>query len=459
MPVGSDVIKTRYRTIISEIPHPGSLALIEELGSIEPRSMHGFGPVVWDHAEGFQVYDGFGNKWIDFTSSVVLTNAGHSNGRIGEMIRRQLSTHLWHAYCNPSQTRLDTLKALKGILPEYLDKILLLSTGSEAVECAIKLARMYGQTISKNKFRILSYYNSFHGRTMAAQSAGGFGDQQEWMVKKPEGFHHIPFPECWRCPWGKPRYDNCGHECWTRTLQQLKEQGIAEDEISAVVTETFQGPTVAFMPNDYVLAVRQWALEHRVLLIFDEIQAGFGRTGRWFGFEHYGIECDLVCLGKGISSSLPMSAVAGRAGIMDLPSHGHMSSTHSGNPLCCAATLGNIQAIKEQRLLENCASLGHVISDRLRRLWNSFPGRIASVNGKGLVWAICLVDPCTGALDVRLAEQITTRCMQLGLLMLQTGRGTLKIAPPLCINEEAVLEGIDVITQAMNECVKVSCDG
>lgn len=449
----SAAVETRYRRIVSDIPHPASSAFIEELASVEPRSMAGFSQIVWDRAEGFQVMDAHGNRWIDFTSAIILANAGHSHPHVGRSIREQLDSRLWHCYCNPSQIRYKTIRAILGILPAYLDKVFLLTTGSEAVEGALKLTRMHGLTIAPQKYQIVSYYGSFHGRTMGSQAAGGFLDQQEWMGVKPEGFPHLPYPECARCPWGKAEYDHCGSECWQRSVEQLRDQGVEEDSVAGVITETFQGPTVAFMPLDYVKALREWASAHQALLIFDEIQAGFGRTGKWFGFEHYGVEADLICTGKGMTSCLPMSAVAGRAAILDLPAHGGMSSTHTGNPLCCAATIANIETIQREGLVENAASLGKVARLSLERLRERFPGYVGAINGRGLAWGVYLTDPGTGQLDADLGDRVSTRCIELGLLMLQTNRGTLKIAPPLCISEHAFLEGIGVIEQALAESV------
>ena len=448
-------VETRYRRIVSVIPHPASRVVIDELCKFEPRSMSSFSPVVWDRAEGFQVWDAHGNKWLDFTSAIILTNAGHAHPKIGQAIRDQLDRHLFYHYCNPSEARLRTVKAIHGILPPYLDKIFLLSTGSEAVEAAIKLMRIHGQGIAPNKIHVLSYYGAFHGRTMAAQMAGGFAEQQEWMGEAPPGFHHIPFPDCAFCPWGKQEYQNCGEECLQRSLGQLSEQGVQDDLFAGIITETFPGPTVAFMPNDYVEALRQWASQHQALLVFDEVQAGFGRTGKWFGFEHYGIEADLICMGKGVTSSLPMSAVAGRAAIMDLPAHGEMSSTHTGNPLCGAATIANIEVIRDEGLVANAAALEPVVRETLVGLRRRFPGHLGTSNGRGLAWGVYVLDPASGGLNPDLATAVIKRCLQLGLMLLPTGeRGTLKISPPLCITRDALSEGIDVIEQALSECIR-----
>ena len=221
-----------------------------------------------------------------------------------------------------------------------------------------------------------------------------------------------------------------------------------------MITETFQGPTVAFMPPDYVQALAAWAAAHGALLVFDEIQAGFGRTGKWFGFEHYGVEPDMICAGKGMTSCLPMSAVIGRGAVLDLAEHGEMSSTHTGNPLCCAAAIANIEAIRDDGLLANAAALEPVARRAFERLRRRFPGRVGTINGRGLVWGVYLPDPVTGELDVTLGRRVTARCMELGLLMLQTGRGTLKIAPPLCITADAFLEGVSVIEEVLAECLE-----
>ena len=446
-------IHTRFRRITSSIPHPDSIAVMKRLEETEPRSMSGFSEILWDRAEGFQVYDAYGNQWIDFTSAIILANAGHAHPHIKSAVVKQLDAGLWHAYCNPTKARLAAVEKLKEILPKPLEKVFLLSTGSEAVECAIKLARMYGRRIDKGKLHIVSYLNAFHGRTMGAQTAGGYLDQQEWMGTPPPGFHHIPFPDCSSCPWGKNEYETCGAECVDRSISTLREKGVEERLIAGVFTETFQGPTVAFMPADYVRALRAWADRNGVLLVFDEVQAGFGRTGKWFGFEHFGVEADLICLGKGMTSSLPMSAVAGRREIMDIPAHGEMSSTHTGNPVSSAALVANIEVIQQENLLEHTGDLGRMMADRTRQLRSRCEPYVGNINGKGLAWGIYLTSPGKEELDKELAHRVTELCIQKGVLMFQTNRGTLKIAPPLCIPEDALLEGMGVLEESLLESV------
>jgi len=453
--VTQHTIHTKYRTILSPIPHPDSVPIIERLRRLEPRSMSEMPPLLWDRAEGFQVYDAFGNRWIDFTSAIILANAGHANPQIDLAIRRQLDARLFHSYCYPAEIRLRAMEALAAVLPPYLDKIFLLTTGSEASECAIKLARLHGRTIAPEKIHTISYLNSFHGRTMGAQTAGGLLDQHEWMGEVPPGFHHIPYPECPRCPWGKTRYDNCGAECLSRSLDSLAAGGLDLDLVAGVLSETFPGPTVAFMPLDYVRALREWTRERRALLIFDEIQAGFGRTGKWWGFLHYQVEPDLITLGKGMTGSLPMSAVVGRSDVLDIARPGNMSSTHTGNPLCSAALIANIEALRDGKLVENAADLEPVARDALLELRNRFARAIGPLHGRGLVWAFYLLNRETGDPDADLAKRVAVRCLETGLLLIETGRGTLKIAPPLCITREALLEGIACIGCALEKELSV----
>ena len=339
-----------------------------------------------------------------------------------------------------------------AISPESLEKVFLLTTGSEATECAIKLTRMHGRTLRPEKIGIVSFTNSFHGRTMGSQMIGGYPDQKEWIGHLDPDMHQIPFPFCFKCPWGKAGYEHCGEECFDKGMRSLSEQGIGPERIAGFVAESFQGPSVAFMPEDYAQAMRRWADAHQALVVFDEIQAGFGRSGKLFAYEHYGIDADLICCGKGITGSLPLSAVLGRARIMDIPDHGEMSSTHTGNPLCCAAALANLDVIEGEKLVERAAVLGRKLDARLNALRRKYPEPVGGIGGKGLAYAVYLVKPGTRELDVDMGDRVTELALQRGLFMLQTGRGTLKIAPPLSIPEDALLEGVDVIDEAIGAC-------
>jgi len=434
-------VETKYRRIKTKIPVPESIPVLEKLREYEPVSMSGQPPVVWERAEGLNVYDKYGNKWLDFSSGVLVANAGHGNPRVLEEIRSQLEKPLLHNYCFPSQIRSSAVEKLSSLSPAPLKKVFFLTTGAEAVECAVKLARTRGK--KKNKKAVVSFEGSFHGRTLGAQMVGGLPALKEWIPCLDSDMYQVPFP-------GEPRCRDKSFEYFEKRLEEL---GVIPEDVCAVISETYQGVNAALMPEEYAKKLRAWCDKNDAVLIFDEIQAGFGRTGRMFGFMHYGILPDLFCLGKGISSSLPLSAVVGRPDIMDQYEPGAMTSTHTGNPLSCAAFLGSIKAIEENNLVENAAAMGQLFRKELGRIYERFDC-IQFLCGEGLVWGVQAGRKGTDAPDAETAFKIIEKCTEKGLLFFAPvglGGGTVKINPPLTINEEAVLEGCAVLEEAIEE--------
>jgi 4-aminobutyrate aminotransferase-like enzyme len=293
---------------------------------------------------------------------------------------------------------------------------------------------------------VVSFEKAFHGRTLGAQQAGGIPSLKDWIGGSDRSFVQVPFPDGF----------------WTEDTRfalferSLALQGVAADDVCAVVMETYQGGTAAFAPVEYMHALRAWCDEHKALLVLDEVQAGFGRTGTLWGFEHFGgVLPDLVTFGKGISSSLPIAAVVGRPEVMDLPAPGTASSTHGGNPVCCAAALANIDIILRERLPDNARLVGDVLHSHLRAMQNRWP-EAGFLAGKGLVAGLACVRPGTREPDGALAKGVVRRCVDKGLLMFEPvgpGGCTIKICPPLCITEDAVREGCDVLEEVFAESV------
>jgi 4-aminobutyrate aminotransferase / (S)-3-amino-2-methylpropionate transaminase / 5-aminovalerate transaminase len=222
-----------------------------------------------------------------------------------------------------------------------------------------------------------------------------------------------------------------------------------------VLLETYQGGGSSFCPKEYIQQLRKWCDAHRALLMFDEVQAGFGRTGKLFGFEHYETVPDLACFGKGLSSSLPISAVLGRQDVMDLYPPGAMTSTHTGNPLCSAAALANLEIILRENLAENALKVGGVMHCKLAGLKNKYPTKIGAHHGMGLVAGLHMVKDGGKEPNGELAKTIVRRAVEKGLLMFAPvgfGGATVKICPPLCINEEATIEAVHVL----EECIEGS---
>ncbi|NLS95232.1 MAG: aspartate aminotransferase family protein [Planctomycetaceae bacterium] len=440
-------VETKYRRIVTDIPVPESVPVLERLRSFEPRSMSGQPPVVWDHAEGFQVYDRWGNMWLDWSSGVLVTNAGHSHPKICGAMVDQIQHGLTHNYCFPSEVRANLAARLAEVAPDGLGKVFLLTTGAEAVECAIKLARTHGREIHDDKIVIVTYHNAFHGRTLGAQMAGGIPSLKAWIVNLDKDMVQVPFPDGFR-------HEDTSFEGFLKALDAL---GVAPDRVAGVMTETYQGGNASFAPADYMQAMRKWCDEHQALLICDEVQAGFGRTGKYWGFEHYEIVPDLICCGKGISGGMPLSAVIGRPAIMDLYPPGSMTSTHTGNPVCAAASLACLDVIEEEGLVENARKLGDMLQPRLRELGKRYPKHIGAVHGKGLVASLHMVKPGSIEASSPLAADIVRRCVEKGLLMFAPvgfGGASVKIAPPLTITEEPVLESLSVLEEAVEEACR-----
>ncbi|HEX7008965.1 MAG TPA: aspartate aminotransferase family protein [Phycisphaeraceae bacterium] len=440
-------VETRYRRIVTPIPVPESIPVLEELARYEPVSMGGQPPVAWDRAEGINVYDRWGNMWLDWSSGVLVANAGHSHPAVKQAAVDQLQHGLMHNYCFPSEARLALVRELAAVAPQGLKKVFLLTTGSETTECAIKLMRTHGQRVGgRKKIGIVTFVNAFHGRTMGAQMAGGSPALKEWIVNLDPAMIQVPFPDGFR-------QTDTRFEVF---LDAIKQRGLGPQDIAGVMLETYQGGSAAFAPVEYIQQLRRWCDEHQVVLTFDEVQAGFGRTGKFWGFEHYGVTPDLICCGKGISSGLPLSAVIGRPELLDQYPPGSMTSTHTGNPVCAAAALASLRAILKENLVENAQRMGRILEQELSRIKDRFSGPIGAADARGLVATLQIVKPGTTEPDKALATQIVRGCVEMGLLMFApvgVGGGTVKISPPLSVNEEALREGISVLESAIEQAL------
>jgi len=442
-PVEVKQVMTKYRKIVTKIPVPESIPVLEKLRQWEPRSMSGQPLVLWHRAKGVNVFDAYGNMWLDFSSGVLVANAGHGNPRICRAIKEMVSRPLLHNYCFPSEIRANLVEKIASLSPEPLKKVFLLTTGSETIECAIKLCRTAGRKISPAKKIIVSFEHAFHGRTLGSQMAGGIPALKEWIGNIDPDMIQVPFP-------GDPRTQDRSFDVFINTL---KEKGVNFDNICGVISETYQGGSAAFLPVEYAQKLREFCNQHNAILVFDEIQAGFGRTGTFWGFQHYGVIPDIFTLGKGISSGLPISAVVGKPEIMDLYEPGTMTSTHTGNPVCAASAIANIDYIVEKNLAEHANKMGKIFEKQLTKIKEKFPC-VGFVNGKGLVWALSIVKPGTIEPDGDTAFEIVRKCVEKGLLFFAPvgfGGASLKISPPLIIKKDAIIEGCSVIEEAIAE--------
>ncbi len=439
-------LETDYRRIQTDIPAPGTRLILERLDQVESRSMHGQLPLVWDRAEDFSVSDPAGNRFIDFTSTIFVANVGHSNPRVVSAIREVIDRPLQSCYAYGCELRAHYLERLVGFAGAPFEKAFLLSAGTEATEAALKLMRMYGQRQGKRRRGIVCMEGNWHGRTLGAQMLSSNRLQRDWIGYEDPDIHHIPFPYPWALN------GRSGEMFLEESLRDLEATGVdIALDVSGFMLETFQGWGAVFYPDDYVQAIESLCRRHDILLAFDEMQSGFGRTGRAFGYQHYGVTPDLLCCGKGMGGGMPLSGVLGSAEVMDLPDIGNMSSTHSANPLVCAAGLAVLDEIEDRNLIAETERKGEILLGTLANLSGRFPKRVDRVLGRGLVAAVLFLDPDSGRPDSSFTSRVAERCMQKGVLVIHTGRESIKLGPPLTITDGALLEGVGVIADSIAE--------
>ena len=444
-PVIVPEVNTSNRIIKTSIPCEGTKGIIRRMCQCESRSMHGQMPIVWDKAHGYSIFDRMGNKWIDFTSTIFVTNIGHAHPYLSKALHSIIDKPLFHSYAYFNEKRLEYIEKLVKFASPPFEKAFLLSSGTESTEAALKLMRMYGQREGK-KPGIICFEGNWHGRTMGAQQMSSNNPQKSWIGYLDPNIYFLPFPY----PWVLKDINSKG--LFLNSLKNLESTGInLNKDICGVMLETFQGWGAVFYPNEFVQEVENFCKSNNILMTFDEMQSGFARTGKAFGFEHYNVKPDLLCCGKGMGSGLPLSGVIGKADIMDLPETGNMSSTHSANPIVCTAGLATLEVIINENLINVSDKRGKLLHSLLNRIKLDFDHCINYILGKGMIAAIIFRDVNEKTSASLLASQICERCMQKGLLIVHTGRESIKIGPPLIISEDALIEGVEVIRESIQE--------
>lgn len=438
-------VSTANRRIETEIPAPGTASILDKLENFESRSMHGQIPLVWDKAEDFSVFDHAGNKWIDFTSTIFVANVGHANPRVCEAIQAAVDDKMIACYAYPNSTRALYLERLIKFAGANFQKAFLLSAGTEATEAALKLMKLFGRKKGKRRNLVVAISGNWHGRTLGAQIMSNNQMQRDWISNYSSETVHISFP-----------FDDDNNldakQFLKDSMVELESQGIdIKHDVCGFMLETFQGWGAVFYPVEYVKAIRELCDSNDILLTFDEMQAGFGRTGKNFGYEHYEVRADLICCGKGMGGGLPISGVIGSAEVMDLPDIGNMSSTHSGNPLLSRVGIAVLEEIESKNLVKESERKGRLLHSKLNDLLTEFPTDVNLINGKGLIAAVIFKDKYKNEPEKFKISKIAEKCFQKGLLVVHTGRESIKIGPPLTITDDAIIEGVEVLHEAMRD--------
>lgn len=430
--------------IKTELPGPKSLEYLEYSKKYEPRSMSEQVPVVWKRASGVEVEDVDGNKFIDFTSGVLVTNVGHCHPRYVEEMKKQ-AEELYNCYDFVTPWRAMLAKKLVEITPENLGKAFILTTGSETIEAAIKLARRY-----KEGYEIISFHGAFHGRTYGGMSVGGKMGVKRGFGPTIPGTIHVPFPYCYRCAWDKT-FPECDYWCFQAIDWAVETQSTGE--IAALITEPYQGGAGSIIPPPgYLKKVENWCKEHDVLFILDEVQSSFGRTGYMFALEREELRPNLLCLGKGIGSGIPLSALVGESEIMNVLEPGSMSSTYGGNPISSRAGLIAIDIIEKENLVENSARIGQHMLNRFQSIEKECK-ILGDARGQGLVLGLEIVyDKKSKKPASDLTKKIVTECFHRGLLLIAPigfYGNVIRIAPPLMISQDLADKGVDILESVL----------
>ena len=444
--------KTEVPRVSGEIPGPKGKAIIELFDKYRSPSLSVHPPLVWERANGAIVEDIDGNVYIDFSSGIAVTNTGHSNALVVEAIKDQVGK-LLNCYDHPTAVRAELQKEIAEISPtdlkgDSINKVHLVSGGSEAVEFAVKLSRRFSK-----KFEIISTHGAFHGRgsihTMALTDdikyRKGYGPM-------PPGILHVPYAYCYRCPYDR-EYPGCDLICADQFERVVQFESTGD--IGAFIVEPVQGASGYVLPPDeYLIRIHEFCKKYDILLIDDEIQAGFGRTGKLFAIEYSGVKPDIMVLGKGLGGGIPIAAVVARESIIDSMSPGDHSTTYGGNPLSCSAALANITAIhSSDNMLENALAVGKQTMERLMEMREKHP-MIGDVRGRGLMIGVEMVKDRKTKIPASDEVKIIRRKLyEKGLIMVTAGLwgSVLRIAPPLTITKDLMDTGLDILDRVLEE--------
>jgi 4-aminobutyrate aminotransferase len=406
-------------------------------------------PLVAKRGEGALVEDADGNTFLDFSAGIAVVSTGHCHPDVVRAIQKQ-SEILIHMsgtdFYYPILARLAEKMAV--ITPgNFPKKVYFGNSGTEAVEAAMKLARFHTK-----RHRFIAFYGCFHGRTFGSLSlTSSKAVQRNGFGPLLPGVSHVPYPNPYRCPAGNGSSQcMCGCECTDFIEKQLFKTTVPPQEVAAIVVEPIQGEGgYVVPPPNFLDRLRQLADRHGILLIFDEVQCGMGRTGKMWASEHSGVVPDILVTAKGIASGMPLGVMVARADVMDWPQGAH-ASTFGGNPIACAAALETIRLL-EEKYIANAARMGEYIFGRLAD-WKEKHSIVGDIRGKGLMVGIEMVKSQeTKEPNAAARNKIVEAAFKKGLLVLGCGENTLRLMPPLVIDREQADFALDVLDRCVTE--------
>jgi 4-aminobutyrate aminotransferase len=431
--------------LLGPVPGPRAQALIERDARVVSPSYTRCYPLVVERGEGCMIEDVDGNRFLDFNAGIAVVATGHCHPRVVAAIQKQAARLI---HMSGTDFYYEEMIALAEKLAALAPggghrRVSFGNSGAEAIEGALKLARY-----ATKREKVIAFFGAFHGRTMGALSLtarkstqrAGFGPMLPGVV-------HAPYPYCYRCPMGK-QPDTCAVECLQFMEQTLFKTIAPPEEVAAIVVEPIQGEGGYLVPpQKFFDELARLAKQHGILLVFDEVQSGMGRTGKMFAAEHFGAVPDIMAVAKGIASGMPLGATVARADLMTWPPGAH-ASTFGGNPVACQAALTTI-ALLEEELMENAARMGAYLMERLRA-WPARFSCVGDVRGLGLMIGVEFVrDQATREKAPHLRDAVIDYAFERGLLVLGAGDNTIRLCPPLVVNREQC----DFALDTLEECI------
>jgi 4-aminobutyrate aminotransferase len=433
--------------IKTELPGPKARALMARDALVVSPSYPRDYPFVMSHGKGAEVWDVDGNRFLDFAAGIAVCSTGHSHPTVVQAIKEaadrflHISSDYWHEGQVRLAERMNELAPMKEPVMSFFAQ-----SGTESVEAALKLARYV-----TGRGRFIGFLGGFHGRTMGslAFTSSKYTQQKGFFPVMP-GVTHVPYPNNYR-----PLFAGAdqGHAVLRYLEDVLFVHNVPPSEVAAILVEPIQGEGGYLVPPDGFLAgLRELCDRHGILLIFDEVQSGIGRTGKWFASQHWDVVPDIMTLAKGLGSGMPIGMVVAKRSVMQNWSRGAHGNTYGGNPLCCAAALATLDVV-EAECLDNSAAVGRHFMSRLDMLARRY-AQIGEVRGKGLMIGMELVtDRSTKTPAKSLCDALIARAYQNGLILLSCGQSTVRFMPPLMISAVDVDEAVRLLDASLSEVI------
>ncbi|MEZ0396940.1 MAG: acetyl ornithine aminotransferase family protein [Anaerolineales bacterium] len=428
-----------------KLPGPKARALIKRDSAVISPSYPRSAPLVIDHGKGSEVWDVDGNRFLDFAAGIAVNSTGHSHPEVVKAIQEQaekfihISSDFYHEKWIALGEKLDEIAPFEEAAVSFMT-----NSGTEAIETAIKLARYHtGRT------NFIGFTGAFHGRTMGAVTfTASKPTYHRGFYPLMNGVVHAPYPNPYRPVLERRPGEDYGETVVRYIEEEILGHILPGDEVAAILVETIQGeggyiiPPAGFFP-----ALRRLCDRHEILLITDEVQAGMGRTGKWWAVEHFEVEPDIVTTAKGIASGLPLGAAVARKSVMTWPRGAH-GNTFGGNPIACAAALVTIDLI-ERQYMDNAATVGRYAKEALEKIAARHPS-IGDVRGLGLMIGVEFVqDRKSKVPHETLRDRVADLAFERGLILLGCGKSVIRIAPPLCITKAEVDEGLQILEESI----------